>query len=63
MKISFNLAYLITAIIFLSAGFFTLTGDVQKILNFAGPLNEMAFCIFSLLLGVFSIPAAIELKK
>ena len=39
-------------------GFFTATGDVQTIIHFAGPLNEMAFCFLAFgMAGIFMMSA------
>lgn len=39
-------------------GFFTVTGDIQTYIHFAGVANEMAFCLGSFMLaGIFMMSA------
>ena len=63
MSIKLNLKYTLISVVSFLVAFLTLTGDMQKYIKFAGPLNEMAFCIFAAMLGLFSIAGAIESSK
>jgi hypothetical protein len=57
-KIISLLGYLSVAAIALSIAVFTVTGDVQRFIKFADPLNEMAFAFIFFMLGAaFGIAA------
>ena len=49
----FFLGFLISFLI----GLFTLTGDVQKVIYFADPLNEMAFAVVAMTISIICIIA------
>ncbi len=42
-----------------TVGFLTATGDVQKVIHFAGAANEMAFCLLSFMMAAMFMFAAI----
>jgi len=50
-------------IFFLLIGVFTATGDVQQVIHFADPINELAFCVLSLTLAVLLLIASIPDKE
>ena len=47
--------FLSISVISMLIGFFTITGTTQSIISFAGPLNEMAFCVFAFTIGLISL--------
>ncbi len=47
-----NLGNLIGGILSLTVAWNTATGNILKWISFADPLNEMAFCLASLVLGI-----------
>ena len=52
MKIIKKLGYSILGLASLYIAYLTGTGDILNYINFADPLNEMAFCICCLCLGI-----------
>ena len=44
----FNPGHAVVALTFAGIAYFTLTGDVQNHIHFAGPLNEMGFCFLAI---------------
>jgi len=52
-KVDFR--FLSISMISLLVGFLTMTGTIQSIIPFADPLNEMAFCILALTIGLISL--------
>lgn len=60
MLVKFNFGWFFVAICCLFVGLFTLTGDVQKIIEFANPIGELAFCILFFIIGLFSFAGAIQ---
>ena len=44
-------------------GFFTLTGDIQTFIHFAGVANEMAFCLLAFVMAAGFLICAFEGKK
>jgi hypothetical protein len=43
--------------------YITGTGDILNYINFSDPLGEFAFCIFSLLLGIFFLYSGFSKTK
>jgi len=62
-NINIHLGYLIGAVASFLISYGTATGTVQKYVSFAGPLNEMAFCIATLFMGVICLPLAFSKGK
>lgn len=44
--------YFLGFLAFLLTGLLTCTGHVQKVIHFAGPLNEMAFALLSFTMAI-----------
>jgi hypothetical protein len=65
MQISFklNIKYFLFAIASFVVAYMTATGSILNYINFAGELNEMAFCFFALLLGILNTIMAFERIK
>jgi hypothetical protein len=57
-NINIHLGYLIGAVASFGISYGTMAGTVQKFISFAGPLNEMAFAVAALFMGVICIPMA-----
>jgi len=63
MFIKFNIVYTLVSLFSILLGIFTLTGHTQQIVKFSTPLNEMAFCVVFLMVGILSLSAAFEIRK
>ena len=57
-NIDIHVGYLVSAIASFAISYGTMAGTVQKYISFAGPLNEMAFSVAALFMGVICIPMA-----
>ena len=57
MNVSFkiNIKYFLLTILSFTIAYTTASGTIQNYIHFAGDLNEMAFCLFALFLGVISM--------
>jgi hypothetical protein len=53
--ITIHFGYLTGAIAAFLIALFTMTGDVQNYIHFAGVANEMGFCFFALMLSVICL--------
>ena len=60
MKIQLDLGYLLVSIVSLLTGLTTMTGDLQRVIPFSTTLSEIALCVLSLLLCMFTGAAAFE---
>ena len=60
MKIVVNVKHFIAMLISWALAFATISGIIQEHVSFAGPLNEMMFFIFSLVLGTMCLLASFE---
>lgn len=65
MSISFklNIKYFAFAIISFIVSYMTATGSILNYINFAGELNEMAFCFAAFFLGAINTIMAFERIK
>jgi hypothetical protein len=63
MKIQLSITHFIGSIVSFLISYFTLTGEIQKHIHFAGSLNELAFCAISFSLGILLLISSIELPK
>lgn len=50
-----DLCYAALTVAFFILTWLTLSGDVQKVIHFTGPLNEMGFCFMTLAAGCLSL--------
>jgi hypothetical protein len=57
-NINIHLGYCIAAIASFGIAYYTAQGTVQNYIHFADPLNEMAFCVAALFMGVICLPMA-----
>ena len=60
MKIIKKLGYTSLGLAALYIAYITGTGDILNYINFADPLNEMAFCIFAIMLSVICFVCALS---
>jgi len=65
MQISFklNIKYFLFAIASFVIAYMTATGSILNYINFAGELNEMAFCFAAFFLGVINTVMSFERIK
>jgi len=56
-----NLLYILAALAFMGIGVLTIMGEVQKVIPFADPLNEIGFAFITILMGILTL-LNIELK-
>ena len=57
-----NYQAILMAIVGIGIGILTMNGTIQKYIHFAGELNEMAFAVLGLMLGLLAL-AAVDYKK
>ena len=52
MKKMTNILYIISGVCSFYIAYITGTGEILNYINFADPLNEMVFCLSSIMLGI-----------
>ncbi len=52
---SINFKALIGAVVSFLVAYVTAAGIIQNFINFSDPINELAFCVMSLTMGVLSL--------
>ena len=57
-NIDIHLGFLIGSITAFAVAYSTAQGTIQNYIHFADPLNEMAFCVAALFMGVICLPMA-----
>ena len=57
-NIDIHVGYLVSAITAFGIAYSTAQGTIQHYIHFADPLNEMAFCVASLFMGLICLPLA-----
>jgi hypothetical protein len=57
-NIDIHVGYLVSAITAFGIAYSTAQGTIQDYIHFADPLNEMAFCVAALFMGVICLPMA-----
>jgi len=50
-----NLLYILAALAFMGIGVLTIMGEVQKVIPFADPLNEIGFAVITILMGMLTL--------
>ena len=57
---SIDIKFILIATLCFTVGYLTMSGDVQRVIPFQGPLNEMAFAVAFIFFGLVSM---IGIKK
>tara|TARA_S200002703_G_scaffold158117_1_gene167674 strand:- start:952 stop:1155 length:204 start_codon:yes stop_codon:yes gene_type:complete len=60
MNVTVNIPKILGSISALAVAWMTAQGSIQQVINFAGPLNEMAFCICALFLSIIMFASAVS---
>ena len=54
----FDIKFLLGGLIALAIGVLTVTGDVQRVIHFADPINEMFFAALAFIMGLGCMAAS-----
>lgn len=63
MKITLDIKPLIISILAAIIAIMTINGQVQQVIGFADPLNEMIFAFAAAMITIFSFGASVEIDK